>query len=178
MLVGKRPGLTPASNRAWVASAPRFSEVVQAGLSFFIDVELANGFHRPSHDGNLSLTEAVDALFHVANDANRRVPCSQRACRVVGVSAASTPQPGQEAVVRRVGVLVFIDDERTVLTTEFAQNGHAPLEVLQQFWSVVEQRQRSGNVSVGPWLITQTVQRINDGRWVPMPADVGAASKK
>ena len=140
MLVGKRPGFTSTADRAGVAPASGFSKVAQAGLSFFIDVELANGFHRSPHDGNLSLTEAVDALFHVANDANRRVPCPQRARRVVGVSAATTPQPGKKTVVRRVGILVFIDDERTVLTTEFSQNGHAPLEVLQQFWSVVEQR--------------------------------------
>ena len=74
--------------------------------------------------------------------------------------------------------MVFVNDESTVLTAKFTQNGHAALKVFQQRWSVVEQRQRAGDVCVGPRLIAEPVQRINDRRRIAMSADVGATGQE
>ena len=95
MFVGKRPGFTSTAYRAGIAATAGLTEVIKASLSRFIDVELADGFHRPSHHGNFGLTESVDALFHVANNAHGGVPRTQRPCRVVGMTATAAPQSGK-----------------------------------------------------------------------------------
>ena len=95
VFVGERPGFTSTAHGAGVAARACLPQVVKASLPLFIDVELADGFHRPSHHRNLGLTESVDALFHVANDAHGGVPRTQRPCGVVGMTATATPQSGE-----------------------------------------------------------------------------------
>ena len=152
--------------------------MVKTGLTFLIDVEAPNGFDRSSHHRHLRLAEAVDALFHVTHDANRRVPSAQRPSRVIGVSPTTPPQPCEQAVVGRVGVLVFIDDERSVLSPKLAQDRHPSLKVLEKLRAVVEQGQRPCDVSVGPRLVAQPVQRINDGGRVAVAANIRASRQK
>ena len=77
MFVGKRAGFTAPADRPGVASAPGFAKVVESGLVGFVDVELANGLDGPAHDGNFRLTESVDALFHIADNAHGWVPCTE-----------------------------------------------------------------------------------------------------
>ena len=56
------------------------SEELNAGTAEvgFVNVELANGLNCPTHDGNFRLTESVDALFHIADNAHGWVPCTER----------------------------------------------------------------------------------------------------
>ena len=178
VFVGKRPGFTSTTHGAGVAATAGLTKVVKASLALLIDVELTDGFHRSSHHGDLGLSETVDTLFHITNDAHGGIPRTQRTCRVVGMTAPAAPQSGKQTIVGGIGVLVFVNDEGAILTAQFAQNGHAALKVLQQCWSVVEQRERAGDVCVGPRLIAKPVQGIDDCRRVAMPADVGAPGQQ
>ena len=80
--------------------------------------------------------------------------------------------------MRRVGVLVFVDDERPVLTAELAENGKSALEVLLELWSVVQHRQRTGNVDVAPRLVTEAVEHIDDLGRVEVTADIGTSGEQ
>ena len=94
--------------------------MVKACFAFFVDVKLANGGNRTAHDGHLCLPKPVDALFHVPDDAHRRVPGPKRRFWVVGVLPTTAPKTGEETVMGRVCVLVFIDDEGPVLPAQFS----------------------------------------------------------
>ena len=78
VFVGKRAGFTATTDRSGIAPASWFAKVVESGLVGFVDVELANGLNCPAHDGNFRLTESVDALFHIADNAHGWVPCTER----------------------------------------------------------------------------------------------------
>ena len=152
--------------------------MVKSLLTRFVSIEGTDGSDGASHHRNLGLSEPVDALLHVPDNANGRVPRSQGSSRVVGMVTATAPQTGEKAVVRRVCVLIFVDDEGSVLTAKFAQDGVPSSEVFLQCWTIVEQGQRSGNMSVAPRLIPQSVQSIDHRRWIAMAADVGASGQQ
>ena len=119
MFVGKRTRFTAAPDGPGVAAVASEPQMSEARFARFLSVELPDGSHRSSHDGNFSLAETVDALFHITHDANGWVPSSERARGIVRMMATATPKSGEQTVVRWVGILVFIDDEGPVLAAKF-----------------------------------------------------------
>ena len=51
------------------------------------------------------------------------------------------PKSGEQTVVRRVGVLIFIDDEGSVLAAKFTQYRKPAMKVFLQGWTIIEQRE-------------------------------------
>ena len=90
------------------------------------------------------------------------------------MSIPSTPKTCEESIVGGVGVLIFVDDERTVLPAQFSEDGVPAVKVLLEFGPVVEHGQCARDVVVAPGLVPETVKGIDDIGWVAMTADVRA----
>ena len=156
---------------------PFLSQVVETGFAHFIKIERTHGRHGPAHDRDLGLTEPVDALFHVANDANGRVPCTEGPLRVLWMMPPTPPQPGQQPIMRGICVLILVDNERSELAAEIAKNREAAVQVLLQRRPVIEQGKSTRNMGVSPRLIAHTVERIDDGWRITMTANIRASSQ-
>ena len=71
--------------RASIPSTPWLTKMVKSLLTRFVSIEGTDGSDGASHHRNLGLSEPVDALLHVPDNANGRVPRSQGSSRVVGM---------------------------------------------------------------------------------------------
>jgi hypothetical protein len=152
--------------------------MIEPLIPCFHEVELTYGGHGSSHNRNFCLPESVDALFHVSDNADGRIPSAQWALWVIGLPKAPAPQSGQKAIVRWIGILILINDECTVLPAQLAEDDEAAMEVLLKDWSVVQHRECPGNVVVPPWFISHAIQSVDHLGGIAVSTDIGASRKQ
>ena len=117
VLVGKGPRFSSCANGSWVTSASSLTKMVQSGIVGFNAVAQTYGRYCATHHRYLGLSEPVDALLHVTDNTDRRVPQTTGSCRVVSTMCTTTPQASKKPIMGGVRILVFVDDKGSELAT-------------------------------------------------------------
>ena len=117
------------TNWARVSPTPLQAQMLQPWFRFFNRIRRLNGCHRTAHNRDFCLSEPIDTLFHITDDANGRVPWSQRAKRFICFEPTMAPETRKETEVCWVGVLVFINNEGPILAANRLQGVETALKV-------------------------------------------------
>ena len=178
MIVAERTPFPSSTNRTWVATVPFLLEMIQPCVTAFEEIGGANHGDCSSHDRYFGLSEPVNRLLHVPNDANGGIPVTLRSHRIVGLASTPAPQASQQAEMGRIGVLVLVDDEGPVLSTDLPQDQKSTMQILAERLLVAEQRQRPSNVGIAPRLIAEPVKHVDHLWRIEMSACVWATCEE